>query len=152
SFGVLPSFMLFFLLNAHVSFGVALIAFLMAVFSALRLAKFNIDTNQSDSFIGVPTPAAALMITGIPLLPASLFHVVNTPIALILILLVTCFLLVAPFRLLALKFKNFSWTDNKVRFTFLLASVLLLALFRQSAISLIILFYIVVSLVSQASM
>lgn len=124
-------------------------AIMIAVFSALRLAKFNIDTRQADSFIGVPTPANALFITSLVFLPESIRELVFTTPVLTGITVVFSLLLVAPFELFALKFKNFSWDHNQIRFTFLGLSVLLVAIFKAGALPIIILSYIIFSLGSR---
>lgn len=150
SFGVLPALAMYTWIgtnspNQYLPF----VAIFIAVFSALRLAKFNIDENQSDSFIGVPTPANALFISALPFLPESLYAIVFSPYALVVITLLFSYLLVSPLRLLALKFKNFGWQGNQHRFTFLAISVLLLLVFHAGAIPFIILFYIGISLGSR---
>lgn len=96
-------------------------AFIMAAFSALRLAKFNLDTRQTTSFIGVPTPANALFWGSLVVgqhafLTSYLFNAAF----LFLFMLAASFLLVAEIPLFALKFKNLSWADNKVKYIFLL--------------------------------
>lgn len=150
SFGVLPSITLFSLIESQTFNSLfSYSAFLLAIFSALRLAKFNIDERQKESFIGLPVPANALFITGLIYLPAPLDQITSSVPLLIVVAIVFSFLLVSPLELFALKFKNFSWVDNKIRFTFLLISVLLLALLKTGAISLIILLYIAVSLGGQ---
>ncbi len=147
SFGVLPAMVMYSLLgSAVVDPPVAYAAFLIAIFSALRLAKFNIDDRQTDSFIGVPTPANALFITSLVFLPAPLNKWLSNPTFLVLITLVFSFLLVSPFELIALKFKNFSWRSNQARFLFIGVSFLTLVLLKQSSIPFIILFYILFSL------
>jgi CDP-diacylglycerol--serine O-phosphatidyltransferase len=147
SFGVLPAMVMYSLLgSAVVDPPVAYAAFLIAIFSALRLAKFNIDERQTDSFIGVPTPANALFITSLVFLPAPLDKWLSNPTFLVLITLVFSFLLVSPFELIALKFRNFSWRSNQVRFLFIGVSFLTLVLLKQSSIPFIILFYILLSL------
>jgi len=147
SFGVLPAITVFSLIesqtfNSFFSYS----AFLLAIFSALRLAKFNIDERQKESFIGLPVPANALFITGLIFLPAPFDQVTLSVPILIAITLLFSFLLVSPLELFALKFKNYTWADNKIRFTFLIVSVLLLALFKAGAIPLIILLYVAFSL------
>jgi CDP-diacylglycerol--serine O-phosphatidyltransferase len=150
SFGVLPSITMFQWINALVTTrSLAYLAMTIAVFSALRLAKFNIDTRQHDVFIGLPTPANALFITSLSFLPEPLYPFVFTGPVLVVITLVFSLLLVAPVELFALKFKNFRWTGNKLRFTFLAISVFLLAVFQVGALAFIILLYIILSLVSR---
>jgi len=147
SFGVLPAITMFSLIESHTfnSF-FSYSAFLLAIFSALRLAKFNIDERQKDSFIGLPVPANAMFITGLVFLPSPFDQVTSSVPILIAITLLFSFLLVSPLELFALKFKNYTWGDNKIRFTFILVSVLLLALLKAGAIPLIILLYIAFSL------
>ncbi len=147
SFGVLPAVVMYKLIgNATAIEWLPFLAFAIAAFSALRLAIFNIDETQSDSFRGLPTPANALFISGIALLdPSQIPWLFETP-GLVIITLVFSLLLVAPFTLFALKFKNYGWKENKIRFTFLLIGVLLLATLNVTAIPIIILLYIVLSL------
>jgi CDP-diacylglycerol---serine O-phosphatidyltransferase len=149
SFGVLPALAMYSWIGTSTASYLPFVAIGIAVFSALRLAKFNIDENQSDSFIGVPTPANALFISALPFLPETLHAWVFLPASLVAITIVFSFLLVAPLKLLALKFKHFGWQSNQLRFTFLAISVLLLLLFRAGAIPFIILFYIGISLGSR---
>lgn len=132
----------------------AYLPFLIAVFSALRLAKFNIDTRQTTSFIGVPTPANAILICSLPLIIAShksLATWILNPYFLISLTLLMSYLLVAELPLFALKFKNFSWGDNKIRFVFLFLSAALLILFNVVAIPFIIFLYIVLSIINNLS-
>jgi CDP-diacylglycerol--serine O-phosphatidyltransferase len=151
SFGVLPSLTMYRWIDstggAHV---LVYIALLIAVFSALRLAKFNVDPRQTDTFIGVPTPAIALFLTALVFLPDALKVTVFTAPVLTAITLLCSFLLVAPFELFALKFKDFSWGNNKLRFTFLALSVFLVIFFKAGALPFIILSYILISLLSRA--
>jgi CDP-diacylglycerol---serine O-phosphatidyltransferase len=151
TFGLLPGLIMYKLIGAHSSSEVLpYIGFMIAAFSALRLAIFNIDTRQSDSFIGLNTPANTFFISSLPLLPASITGVLFQEWILIFITVVFSFLLVSPLKFFALKFKNYSWRDNKVRFTFLGVSVLLLLAIKVAAIPVIILMYIGVSLASRA--
>src|SRR5271154_2592113 len=149
SFGILPALVMYSLLNLNLSPEESYLGFSLAVFSALRLAKFNIDEKQKDSFSGLPVPANALFITGLIFLPAPLRVAVSNPVFLTIITLVFSFLLVSPMELFALKFKNFTWADNNVRFIFIALAALLLILLRAGSIPLIILLYITVSLVSR---
>lgn len=150
SFGVLPAIVMFSLIESH-TFNSLLSysAFLLAIFSALRLAKFNIDDRQKDSFIGLPVPANALFITALVFLPAPFDKITSSVTILIALTIIFSFLLVSHLELFALKFKNYGWADNKIRFTFILASVLLLALLQAGAIPLIILLYVTFSLGSR---
>ncbi|WP_435356893.1 CDP-alcohol phosphatidyltransferase family protein [Emticicia sp. SJ17W-69] len=126
-------------------------AFALALFSCLRLAKFNIDTRQSDSFIGVPTPANAFVVAAFPLIlefnPEYKFLILNSTV-LIAYTLVMSYLLISEIPLFALKFKNFSWSDNKIKYIFLILSVILLVFIQFVAIPLIIFLYIILSIIS----
>ncbi len=127
------------------------IALIIAIFSALRLAKFNVDTRQSDSFIGVPTPANAILIGSIPLIllhnPTYSVFILN-PILLVALTIVMSLLLVAELPLFALKFKSFAFKGNEIRYIFLLSSVVLLVLLQFLAVPLIILLYVLLSIIS----
>ncbi len=156
TFGVAPSAMLFSLYQEVACPEMLLpvrrylpyLAFLMAAFSALRLAKFNIDPRQSSSFIGLPTPANALF-WGSLLLGAHAFLV--SPkfncVLLFLFELLFCMLLVAEIPLFALKFKNLSWRDNKVRYIFLIGCIPCLLL-GYSCFAVIVVWYLFLSFVS----
>jgi CDP-diacylglycerol--serine O-phosphatidyltransferase len=124
--------------------------------SAYRLAKFNIDENQATSFIGLPTPANALLILSLPLI---LFYqnndVLNSIILnqwfLIGLTFLSAFLLNSNIKLFALKFKNWSFKDNGLRYIFLLVCLVLLATLKFLAVPAIIAFYLISSLVSDIS-
>lgn len=147
SFGVLPGVFMYTLINEQSPGSLlAYSGFLIVVFSALRLAKFNIDENQTDSFVGLPTPANALFITALPFIHFTALDFIFHPVSLVVITVIFSWLLVSPLELFALKFKDFSWQSNKIRFTFLLLSVLLLVTFNFAGIPFIILLYILMSL------
>lgn len=148
SFGVLPSMVMYrWMTEAAPGNSIAYLAFLIALFSALRLAKFNIDDRQTDHFIGVPTPANTLFITGLIFLKPPFDFITSGIVSLTITTILFSLLMVAPIDLFALKFKNFSWVDNKLRLTFAAAAVLLLILLKAAAVPLVILLYIVLSLV-----
>ncbi len=146
SFGVLPAVVLY-KIGQHLPFPVAYFSFAVAAFSALRLAVFNTDDSQTDSFRGLPTPANALFITALPLLPPTWLSWINHVPLFMALCAASSAVLVSRLQLFALKFKNFTWKDNKIRFTFLAISVLLLAGMRVRAIPFIILLYLLLSLV-----
>jgi CDP-diacylglycerol--serine O-phosphatidyltransferase len=151
SFGVLPAMVMYKLIGAHSASDVLpFFAFTIAAFSALRLAIFNLDETQTDSFKGLNTPANTLFITALPFLPESIRAWLFQDWVLIAITFVFSLLLVSRIEIFAFKFKNFSWADNKIRFTFLLLCVLLLAVFQFAAIPLLILLYIALSLAAKA--
>ena len=123
-------------------------AFIIAVFSALRLAKFNIDTRQTTSFIGMPTPANALFWASLAA-GAHEFIVSEHFNALYLFILVCIFsgLLVAELPMFSLKFKNLSWSSNKIQYIFLLGCIPMLIFLGISSFSAIIAWYIVLSII-----
>lgn len=156
SFGVLPSFIIFMLLAKKDS-GVEpnwiyFSAFFIAIFSALRLAKFNVDTRQTNSFIGLPTPASAMLSASFPLIlifqqNASFTGIILNHWFLIVYIAVNCWLLVAELPLLSLKFKNLGFSENSYRYILLVFGLISLLIFKFAAIPLIIFFYILLSII-----
>lgn len=147
SFGLLPSVLVYTLVQTQIQNPyLPWVALVIAVFSALRLAKFNIDDTQTNSFRGLPTPANALFITGLPFLAGGPGAFLLTPYALIAVAIVFSLLLVSRVELFALKFKDWSWKHNQVQFVFLIISVVLVAVLKFAAVPLIILLYILLSL------
>ena len=169
TFGVAPSAMLFRLLaNLNGMFVVEMeagpiqeivffflsylpfIAFVMAAFSALRLAKFNLDERQAMGFIGMPTPANALfwgsLIVGWG--PKIAYSPAIMPILIVLMLL-SCYLLVSEIPMFALKFKTWGWKGNEIKWLFVGSCVPLLILFGIGALAIIIAWYLVLSVVTQ---
>ena len=122
------------------------VAFLIAAFSALRLAKFNLDERQAMGFIGLPTPANALF-WGALLVGAGDF-IENTtwmvPVVFVMILL-SCWLLVSEIPMFALKFKHWGWKGNEVKYLFLITCVPLLIVFGVTAFAIIIAWYVLLS-------
>lgn len=126
------------------------LGFIITLASAYRLAKFNIDTRQTDSFIGLPTPANALFIMSIPMIQFDGTHewLVNAlfnPFVLLGISFVSAFMLNAEIPLFSLKIKEFSLEKNKLQFFFLAFSFVLLLVLGFTALPLIILSYVVLS-------
>ena len=127
------------------------IGLLIAVASGYRLAKFNVDTRQTTSFIGLPVPANTLLVLSLPLILSfqasqQITEFILSPWFLIILTLLSCMLLNAEIPLFALKFKTWNFKDNAVRYVFLIACVLLLVLLKFIAIPVIIFLYILVSL------
>ena len=122
------------------------VAFLIAAFSALRLAKFNLDERQAMGFIGLPTPANALF-WGELIVSAGDF-IENTtwmiPVVIVMILL-SCWLLVSEIPMFALKFKHWGWKGNEVKYLFLITCVPLLIVFGVTAFAIIIAWYVLLS-------
>ena len=151
SFGLLPSLVMYKMLGASSpNSWLPYLGFFIAVCSALRLAIFNVDETQRDSFKGLNTPANTLFITSLPLLHSQVGSWLYKDWVLILITIIFSLLLVSRIEIFAFKFKDFSWKNNKVRFTFIAVSVLLLVLLGKIALPLLILLYIVFSLVGKA--
>lgn len=129
-------------------------ALIVPIFSCIRLAKFNNDTRQSESFIGLPTPSNAMVICSLPLIQNfqperfTAFPFVYTSWFLCLFALVMSLLLIAEIPLFALKFKNFGWAGNELRFSFLALCLVLLVTLRFAAVPAIILLYILASIVN----
>jgi len=146
SFGVLPAVVMFNMWPAETGDYLPYLSFSIVVFSALRLAKFNIDETQRDSFKGLPTPANALLITALPLQVGFVQSWLTQPAILIAIIAASSFLLVSRVELFALKFKNFDWKGNQLKFVFIILAIALLALLKTASIPLIILLYIGLSL------
>lgn len=146
------------------------IAFLIPIFSAIRLAKFNNDTRQTESFIGLPTPANAIFFCSLPLVLkqisveisanknpfAMLVDIASDPVLALLhspvflLTLTVCFslLLVAPLPLFSLKFKSFGWKGNEIRYTFLILSVTLVSFLQFKGSPLVIILYLVMSVIN----
>jgi len=169
--GVVPGLLLFFLIKTNVingpnvemeiSFGqfepkfglLPYIAFLLTIAAAYRLAKFNIDTRQLDSFIGLPTPAMSLFVISLPLIYQSTdIELVKTLLLdnnfLIGIAVVLSLLMNLEIPLFSLKFKDFSIKKNAVKYIFLAVSVGLIVLLKYMAVPIIITFYVLLSLVT----
>lgn len=128
------------------------LAFIMAAFSALRLAKFNLDERQTTSFIGLPTPANALFWGSLILWMSGkeFFEPYTIPTYYIYIVVallpLSCWLLVAELPLFALKFKTWGWKGNEVKYIFLLTCIPLLLTLGVSGLAAIIAWYILLSL------
>ena len=158
SFGLVPSIALFCVYDAlpalmqmpdNVSIVLRYLTFIIVAFSALRLAKFNIDDTQHTEFCGLPTPANGLLCLSLAMLAAA-GDVALTREAVVAIAVVMAFLLISPMRMFALKFKGFGWKGNEIRYVFILASVVIAVLFTRFAVPTIILLYIAISAVRWA--
>ncbi|QWX84577.1 CDP-alcohol phosphatidyltransferase family protein [Cellulophaga sp. HaHaR_3_176] len=144
----------FLLSGLHISSFVPLLGFVVTLASGYRLAKFNIDENQTDSFIGLPTPANTLLIISFPLI--LMYHnndILNAIILnhwfLIGLSFLSAFLLNCSLPLFALKFKNWGFKDNSIRYIFLILCIILLATLKYIAVPTIIILYILISVASK---
>ena len=152
TFGVAPSAIVFSMLNAQCSMlneYLPYLAFVMAAFSALRLAKFNLDERQTTSFIGLPTPANALfwgsLVVGFGEELTSIPYYIYIVLAMVLL---SSYLLVAELPLFALKFKHWGWKGNEVKYIFIATSALILALMTIKGIAVVIAWYVLLSVVT----
>lgn len=143
SFSALPAVFLYLYLQNQSLIISPYVALLIAPFSALRLAKFNIDEEQSDKFIGLPTPANALFITSLALLDPGL-----PEWAWVILALCSALLLVAPMEMIALKFKNYAFRDNLFRYLLIVFSITVMLVFGVRGMVFIIPGYILLSLFS----
>ncbi len=155
SFGVAPGIMIYSYLNT-LDIYFAFIGFLIPVFSALRLAKFNVDTRQTTSFIGLPTPANAIFWVFLIsyILPADIFiwadqRILTVAMIISTVLILTfCILMIAEIPMFALKFKSYGFKENKIKYIFLISCLALIAIFKFKALPIIIGLYIFMSLAS----
>lgn len=126
------------------------LGFLITAASGYRLAKFNIDTRQTDSFIGVPTPANAILIISLGIIAQMttsdlIYNILNNPYALVGITLLSCYLLNAELPLFALKFKSFGWKGNEIRWIFIAICIAMIVFLKIYAVPCIIVLYILMS-------
>jgi len=154
--GVVPGIIMYVMLsNASHATYLPYLGFIITLGSCYRLAKFNIDERQTDSFIGLPTPANAIFIMSLPLVlqhtdSLLLLEALVTPWVLLVITFFSAFMLNAEIPLFSLKIKNFSLRNNAVQLIFLALSILLLAFLQYTGIPLVIILYILMSVISNA--
>lgn len=168
SFGVAPAFIIFQMMKMSL-FGseqiplidfvptwkvfFLLVPFLIPVLSAIRLAKFNIDERQTDSFIGLPTPANALFFVSLFIVTITtnndfIITLIYNKYFLTGLIVLFSLLLVAEFPMFSLKFKNLSLRDNKIRYLFIGLSLILLILLHSIAVPVIIILYLILSAIN----
>jgi len=157
--GLVPGLVLYHLLGLTTQFSwdtfgvLPYFGLLVTLASAYRLAKFNISNNQSDYFIGLPTPANTICIIALPLILEyqsndTIHALILNPWVLIMMTLISCYLLNAPIKLIALKFKNWSFKDNMFRYLLIVSALVFLLFFQFSGIPLSIIGYVVLSVIS----
>lgn len=153
TFGFAPSAIVFDYLKPETEL-LPFVVFVMAAFSALRLAKFNLDERQALGFIGLPTPANALfwgsLIVGagdwmktVPFISSNLSLVILAGV------FISCWLLVCEIPMFALKFKHWGWKGNEIKYLFLLSSAVLLALFLIKGLAIVIAWYVILSILTK---
>jgi len=161
SFGVAPAFVLFYTIEYSIEItGIStweylpFTSFIIPLFSALRLAKFNVDEDQQTSFLGMPTPAVAILIASFPIITmicladnkGVYYDIVTNPYFLVAIAVISSFLMVSKIPMFALKFTSVNWAENQTRYIFIILSVFLIILLKLAAIPLIILLYLLISI------
>jgi CDP-diacylglycerol--serine O-phosphatidyltransferase len=141
------------LISGEVNYAVPFFALVIPFFSIFRLAKFNVDLRQTDRFIGLPTPANTFFYMTFPLVIcygdlAQSEHIVTVcqPEVLAPICVLMSFLLIVEMPLFALKFKQFGWKGNEIRYSFLLISAGLIIVFKTWSVALIVFLYLILSL------
>ncbi len=160
SFGLVPAYMVFtILLEISTSNIIPFLAFSIAIFSAYRLAKFNIDERQTESFIGLPTPANALFWISLPLIEwklnqgyglvdsSWLYDLIMRESSIIILVALLSYLLIAEIPLMSLKVKSLKWSENKSRFLLIGLSILFILLFDFASIPFILILYFIISFI-----
>jgi CDP-diacylglycerol--serine O-phosphatidyltransferase len=136
--------------------GISLVGLVLTLGACYRLAKFNIDTRQSDSFIGLPTPAMSLFVISLPLIQEYsniefALNLITNNYFLITITILLTYLMNAQLPLFSLKFKDYSIKNNLIKYVFLIASLLMIVFLQYISIPLIIIVYVVLSVISNFS-
>jgi CDP-diacylglycerol--serine O-phosphatidyltransferase len=157
--GVVPGYVMFQMMsnNSNLPFPYfQFLGFLITLGSCYRLANFNIDTRQTDSFIGLPTPANALFILSLPLVlrfgdSLIVLEILTNPWILLAIALFSAYIMNAEIPLFSLKIKKFDFKENSIQIFYLVVSLLLLIFLHYSAIPLVILLYILLSFITNKS-
>ena len=156
SFGLVPGAVVFHLLEESPLSQYSFMALIIPIFSAYRLAKFNVDENQNENFIGLPTPANCLVFISIPLITtfnsdSTIAYLFEKPEILLIITILMSMALVSKINMFSLKFKNLKFQDNKIRFFIITMSIMLLTWLKFIAIPIIILLYIMMSIVKKTN-
>jgi CDP-diacylglycerol---serine O-phosphatidyltransferase len=153
TFGCLPASIIYVLISQHTTAAyLPYMALLIPNFSALRLARFNIDTRQQNVFIGLPVPANGIFISTLPMIITTnkyawLTNLLTEPYALIFLAILTSYLLIANIKLMAFKFTTYTWYPNRFKYGFLLTAALLILFLRTEGVALSIVFYVLASIV-----
>ncbi len=135
---------------------ISLVGLVLTLGACYRLATFNIDTRQSDSFIGLPTPAMSLFVISLPLIQEYsniefALNLITNNYFLIIITILLTYLMNAQLPLFSLKFKDYSVKNNLIKYVFLIASLLMIIFLQYISIPLIIIVYVVLSVISNFS-
>lgn len=140
SFGIVPAFMAYFLMIERGDFWGAYASFLIALGAAYRLAKFNVSTEQSTSFLGMPTPANALFWTSLYYFSYSQSEFLHPLYVLFFVCLFTL-LMVSNFKMFSFKFSSWTWNNNRIIYLYIITTIISFILFNARGLSLMILLY-----------
>ena len=158
SFGVAPGFIMYwlmcrtttnFMLPIHGIDLITCMAFLLPVFSAIRLAKFNIDDMQKTTFRGIPAPGMAIFVASLPLALSQVGHLKDGSLRLgycIGIVIIFSFMMVCNLRFFSFKMKNAKWKDNEVRWIFIALAIISFVIFRLVALPFVMMLYVLLSI------
>lgn len=151
TFGVVPGMLMMALIGrSDIPSNLQLLGLIITLFSALRLAKFNVDTEQSTYFKGLNTPANTILIFSLFWIHNQNGFIVSKELDLYILIgitLMSSWLLISNIPIFSFKFKGFGWKDNHYKYVFLIISIILLALFQITALPFIILLYIIISII-----
>ncbi len=164
--GVVPGIVMFHLLDntanksmdfnnlLEVSSFIQFVGLILTLGACFRLAKFNIDARQSESFIGLPTPAMSLFVVFLPLVQIHseidfIKNLISNHYFLTIITVILTYLMNAPIHLLSLKFKNYKVRENSYKYVLIFLSVILITFLRELSIPLIIISYILLSIIKK---
>ncbi|MFD2741886.1 MULTISPECIES: CDP-alcohol phosphatidyltransferase family protein [Sphingobacterium] len=146
SFGFLPGTILFMMLQGTTSsIYLPYAGYIVTAFSALRLAKFNVDTRQSTDFIGVNTPMNSFVIISLPFIAQRFPEIFDQSYFLLAIIVLSSYLLVSEIKLFSMKVSNLTWASNRYKYLFLLSCIVLIILLQYLALPFILLSYILFS-------
>ncbi len=158
SFGVAPGFIMYWLMSRSFDLpqwciaGINVLpclAFLLPVFSAIRLAKFNIDSTQKTTFRGIPAPGMAIFIASLPLALSQVHHLKDGVLsywACLGITLIFSFMMVSRLRFFSFKMKSAKWNGNEVRWIFLLVTITSFVIFKWISLPFVMMFYVLLSI------
>ena len=161
SFGLVPGAVMFKLLqmsslselvqNEMLRTFVQFVPFIITIFSALRLAKFNLDTRQTSSFIGLPTPANTLLIVSLPLIliqrPGQFDGLILNPVFILFVSMFLSYMLISEIPLFALKFKSLDFKANIYQYILIALAIVLIAIFSFVAIPMVVILYVLLSII-----
>ena len=161
SFGLVPGAVMFKLLqmsslselvpNPMLRTFVQFVPFIITIFSALRLAKFNLDTRQTSSFIGLPTPANTLLIVSLPLIliqrPGQFDGLILNPVFILFVSMFLSYMLISEIPLFALKFKSLDLKANMYQYILIALAIVLIAIFSFAAIPMVVILYVLLSII-----